>query len=61
MQPTRNTPPQDIRTQSGGFPLKHLAASVGQHAQRQPPRWNMRGPGFIAVHRAAGDANPTSR
>src|ERR1700733_3256006 len=50
MQPTRNTLSENIRTQSVELLNKHLAAAIDLHAQLKQAHWNVRGPGFIAVH-----------
>jgi starvation-inducible DNA-binding protein len=50
MHPTRNTLPESIRAQSIEILNKHLAAAIDLHAQLKQAHWNVRGPGFIAVH-----------
>ncbi len=50
MQPTRNTLSVNIRAQSVELLNKHLAASIDLHAQIKQAHWNVRGPGFIAIH-----------
>ncbi len=50
MHLTRNTLGQHIRAQSVDLLNKHLAASIDLHAQVKQAHWNVRGPGFIAVH-----------
>jgi len=50
MQPTHNTLSESIRAQSVELLNKHLAAAIDLHAQVKQAHWNMRGPGFIAVH-----------
>jgi starvation-inducible DNA-binding protein len=50
MQPTRNTLSENIRTQSVELLNKHLAAAIDLHAQLKQAHWNVRGPGFIAIH-----------
>lgn len=50
MQPTHNTLPEAIRTQSIELLNKHLAATIDLQAQAKQAHWNVRGPGFIAVH-----------
>ncbi len=50
MQATRNTLSENIRTQSVELLNKHLAAAIDLHAQVKQAHWNVRGPGFIAVH-----------
>jgi starvation-inducible DNA-binding protein len=50
MQPTHNTLPEIIRAQSIELLNKHLAAAIDLHAQVKQAHWNVRGPGFIALH-----------
>lgn len=50
MRPTRNTLSEEIRTQSVELLNSHLAAAIDLHAQVKQAHWNVRGPGFIAVH-----------
>jgi starvation-inducible DNA-binding protein len=50
MQPTHNTLPEPIRIQSVELLNKHLAAAIDLHAQIKQAHWNVRGPGFIAIH-----------
>ncbi len=50
MQKTRNTLPEQIRIQSVELLNKHLASAIDLHAQLKQAHWNVRGPGFIAVH-----------
>jgi starvation-inducible DNA-binding protein len=50
MHPTRNTLSEQIRAQSIELLNKHLAAAIDLHAQVKQAHWNVRGPGFIAVH-----------
>ncbi|MFA5123198.1 DNA starvation/stationary phase protection protein Dps [Zavarzinia sp.] len=50
MRPTRNTLSEEIRTQSVELLNRHLAAAIDLHAQVKQAHWNVRGPGFIAVH-----------
>jgi starvation-inducible DNA-binding protein len=50
MQPTHNTLSENIRAQSVELLNKHLAAAIDLHAQVKQAHWNVRGPGFIAVH-----------
>ncbi len=51
MHKTHNTLSQVIRTQSVALLNKHLAASVDLHGQVKQAHWNVRGPGFMAVHK----------
>ena len=50
MQRTLNTLPEEIRTQSVKLLNHHLAAAIDLHAQMKQAHWNVRGPGFIAIH-----------
>ncbi len=50
MQSTHNTLPEAIRRQSIELLNKHLAAAVDLHGQVKQAHWNVRGPGFIAIH-----------
>ena len=50
MQPTHNTLAETIRRQSIELLNKHLAAAVDLHGQVKQAHWNVRGPGFIAIH-----------
>ena len=47
---TRNTLPQNVRVQSVELLDLHLAAAIDLHAQAKQAHWNVRGPGFMAVH-----------
>ena len=50
MQKTRNTLPEEIRIQSVELLNLNLAAAIDLHAQMKQAHWNVRGPGFIAIH-----------
>lgn len=50
MQKTHNTLSEKIRIQSVELLNKHLAAAIDLHAQVKQAHWNVRGPGFIAIH-----------
>lgn len=50
MQPTHNTLSENIRAQSIEILNKHLAATIDLHAQVKQAHWNVRGPGFFAIH-----------
>lgn len=50
MQPTHNTLAETIRAQSIELLNKHLAAAIDLHAQSKQAHWNVRGPGFLAIH-----------
>lgn len=51
MQKTHNTLPKKIRVQSVELLNKHLATAIDLHAQMKQAHWNVRGPGFIAIHK----------
>ncbi len=51
MQKTHNTLPKKIRVQSVELLNQHLAAAIDLHAQMKQAHWNVRGPGFIAIHK----------
>lgn len=50
MHPTHNTLSENIRAQSVELLNKHLAAAIDLQAQMKQAHWNVRGPGFIAIH-----------
>lgn len=50
MQSTHNTLSENIRAQSVELLNRNLAASIDLHAQAKQAHWNVRGPGFIALH-----------
>jgi starvation-inducible DNA-binding protein len=50
MHPTHNTLSENIRAQSVELLNKHLAAAIDLHGQVKQAHWNVRGPGFIAIH-----------
>jgi starvation-inducible DNA-binding protein len=50
MQHTHNTLTATVRAQSIEVLNQHLAAAIDLHAQVKQAHWNVRGPGFIAVH-----------
>lgn len=50
MQPTHNTLAETIRAQSIELLNTHLAAAIDLQAQAKQAHWNVRGPGFIAIH-----------
>ena len=47
---THNTLPANISGQSIELLNKHLAAAIDLHGQLKQAHWNVRGPGFMAVH-----------
>jgi starvation-inducible DNA-binding protein len=51
MHPTHNTLSENIRVLSVELLNKHLAAALDLQGQVKQAHWNVRGPGFIAVHR----------
>jgi starvation-inducible DNA-binding protein len=50
MHPTHNTLSENVRAQSVELLNKHLAAAIDLHAQMKQAHWNVRGPGFLAIH-----------
>jgi starvation-inducible DNA-binding protein len=50
MHATHNTLSENIRAQSVGLLNKNLAAAIDLQAQMKQAHWNVRGPGFIAIH-----------
>ena len=50
MHPTHNTLSENIRAQSVQLLNRHLAAAIDLHGQMKQAHWNVRGPGFIAIH-----------
>lgn len=50
MQPTRNTLSDNCRIQSVDMLNKTLAAAIDLRAQMKHAHWNVRGPGFFAIH-----------
>ncbi len=50
MHKTHNTLPELIRVQSVELLNLQLAAAIDLHAQTKQAHWNVRGPGFIAIH-----------
>ncbi len=50
MHATHNTLSENIRSRSVEVLNHHLAASIDLHAQMKQAHWNVRGPGFIAIH-----------
>lgn len=50
MHQTHNTLPEEIRLQSVELLNLNLAAAIDLHAQMKQAHWNVRGPGFIAIH-----------
>ena len=50
MHKTRNTLAKPVREKSVALLNTHLAAAIDLHAQLKQAHWNVRGPGFFAVH-----------
>jgi starvation-inducible DNA-binding protein len=50
MHQTHNTLSENIRAQSVELLNKHLAAAIDLHSPVKQAHWNVRGPGFIAIH-----------
>lgn len=50
MQATHNTLSENIRAQSAELLNRHLAAAIDLHGQVKQAHWNVRGPGFMAIH-----------
>lgn len=50
MHQTHNTLSENIRAQSVELLNKHLAAAIDLQAQMKQAHWNVRGPGFNAIH-----------
>ncbi len=50
MHTTHNTLDADIRAKSAELLNLHLAAAIDLHSQTKQAHWNVRGPGFLAVH-----------
>jgi starvation-inducible DNA-binding protein len=51
MHPTHNTLSENVRTRSVELLNRHLAAAIDLRAQVKQAHWNVRGPGFIGIHR----------
>ncbi len=54
---THNTLSEEIRLASIDTLNKHLAAAIDLHAQVKQAHWNVRGPGFMAVHELFDDVS----
>lgn len=50
MHPTRNTLSESVRGQSAEILNLHLSAAIDLQSQLKQAHWNVRGPGFLAVH-----------
>jgi len=50
MTQTHNTLSEEIRNASIDVLNHHLASAIDLHAQIKQAHWNVRGPGFMAVH-----------
>jgi len=55
MHATHNRLPENIRAQSADLLNLHLAAAIDLHGQVKQAHWNVRGPGFMAVHELFDD------
>ena len=60
MHPTHNTLSENIRTQSVAVLNRQLAAAIDLHGQIKQAHWNVRGPGFIAIHKLFDKAADTA-
>lgn len=49
-QHTHNTLPEAVRAQSIEVLNHHLAAAIDLRSQLKQAHWNVRGPGFMAIH-----------
>jgi starvation-inducible DNA-binding protein len=50
LRTTHNTLAESTRLQSVDILNHHLAAAIDLHAQVKQAHWNVRGPGFMAIH-----------
>lgn len=50
MHQTHNTLSENIRTRSVDLLNRHLSAAIDLQGQLKQAHWNVRGPGFIAIH-----------
>jgi starvation-inducible DNA-binding protein len=50
IQSAQNTLSEIVRGQSVELLNRNLAAAIDLHAQFKQAHWNVRGPGFIAIH-----------
>lgn len=50
MRFTHNTLPESVRSISITLLNRHLAAAIDLHGQVKQAHWNVRGPGFVAIH-----------
>ena len=50
LRKTHNTLPESVRLKSIDALNHHLAAAIDLHAQVKQAHWNVRGPGFMAIH-----------
>ena len=48
---TQNTLPEEVRARSIEVLNHHLAAAIDLHSQMKQAHWNVRGPGFMAIHK----------
>lgn len=54
---THNTLSENIRAQSAELLNLQLAAAIDLHGQVKQAHWNVRGPGFMAVHKLFDDVS----
>lgn len=54
---SHNTLAEEIRLQSIAILNRHLAAAIDLHAQVKQAHWNVRGPGFQAMHELFDDVS----
>lgn len=57
MHATHNTLSENIRAQSAELLNLQLAAAIDLHGQVKQAHWNVRGPGFMAVHKLFDDVS----
>ena len=57
MQPARNILSENVRAQSVELLNKHMAAAINLQAQMKLEHWNVREPGFIAIHELFGQVS----
>ena len=50
MYPTKNTLPENIRSQIVSLLQEHLASALDMGSQAKQAHWNVKGPDFIALH-----------
>ena len=50
MYPTKNSLPEKVRIQISGMLQDHLANSIDLVSHAKQAHWNVKGPGFVALH-----------